>query len=146
MSDPVLPECVRLRTRREFLTAKRAGLRWRGAVVRIEVRRRSASETPASGAHERVRIGFTATRVSVGNAVRRNRARRRLRAATAATPCALFVRGCDYVVLARREILCAPWPALVADLACGLGAVSAQLAIEQEMQRALGTYGGRCAR
>jgi ribonuclease P protein component len=66
-----------------------------------------------------LRVGFTASR-KVGNAVARNRARRRLRAAAAQILPAHAAGGHDYVVIARHETLERPYTELLADLAAGL--------------------------
>lgn len=70
------------------------------------------------------RIGFTASR-RVGNAVERNRARRRLRAAAAQVFPELARPGHDYVVIARRETLARPFPQLLSDMTEALRNVSA---------------------
>ncbi len=60
-----------------------------------------------------MRVGYTVTR-KVGNAVERNRVRRRLKAAVRE---ALERRpGMDYVVIGRRAALTRPWRALLGDL------------------------------
>jgi ribonuclease P protein component len=70
-----------------------------------------------------VRVGFTATK-KVGNAVIRNRARRRLREAARATIPESGMPGCDYVVIARAGTLDRPFPALIADFRQALGALA----------------------
>ena len=61
------------------------------------------------------RLGLTATR-KIGNAVRRNRARRRLRA-LARTELSSHARaGVDYVMIARHGTADREWADLVADL------------------------------
>ncbi len=70
-------------------------------------------------AGDAVRVGFTASR-KVGNAVARNRARRRLRAAAATVLSAHGASGHDYVVIARAGTLTRPYEALLDDLAVGL--------------------------
>jgi ribonuclease P protein component len=65
------------------------------------------------------RVGFTASR-KVGNAVARNRARRRLRAASAEVLPAHAQAGHDYVVIARAGTLTRQYQALVGDLEEGL--------------------------
>lgn len=62
-----------------------------------------------------VRIGFTVSR-KVGNAVERNRVRRRLRHALRSAPRSLFQRGHDYVLIGRRGALSEPFGRIVADL------------------------------
>jgi len=64
-------------------------------------------------------VGFTASR-KVGNAVRRNRAKRRLRAAAAAMIPAHGRPGTDYVLIARAGTADRPYGALLADLAAAL--------------------------
>ena len=66
-----------------------------------------------------VRVGFTASR-KVGNAVARNRARRRLRAVAAQVLPAHAAIGHDYVVIARLETLERPFDELLGDLTAGL--------------------------
>ena len=61
-------------------------------------------------------IGFTASR-RIGRAVARNRARRRLRAATRALLPGAAKPGYDYVIVARPAILTCPFEALLTDLA-----------------------------
>lgn len=61
------------------------------------------------------RIGFTVTK-KVGNAVLRNRVRRRLRAAVRALDDGLFEPGKDYVVVGRRETASIVFSTLCADL------------------------------
>ena len=68
-------------------------------------------ESPDAGA----RIGFTTTR-ALGNAVVRNRIRRRLRAAAAAISPIAWDRGHDYVVVARSDALRREFAALLEDL------------------------------
>ena len=66
------------------------------------------------------RLGLTASK-KTGNAVRRNRARRRLRA-LARTELAKRARpGIDYVIIARKGTAERPWDDLVADLHKSLG-------------------------
>ena len=64
-------------------------------------------------------VGFTASR-KVGNAVRRNRAKRRLRAAAAAIIPTKGMPGTDYVLIARAGTVDRPYAALLADLAAAL--------------------------
>jgi ribonuclease P protein component len=66
-----------------------------------------------------VGVGFTASR-KVGNAVRRNRAKRRLRVAAAAIIPAHGRPGTDYVLIARAETADRPYAALLVDLAVAL--------------------------
>lgn len=65
------------------------------------------------------RVGFTVSR-KVGNAVARNRARRRLRAAADQVMPAHAAGGEDYVLIGRAGTLTRPFVDLVADLEAGL--------------------------
>jgi ribonuclease P protein component len=66
-----------------------------------------------------VRLGFTATR-KVGNAVIRNRAKRRLREAARAAVPLLAVPGSDYVFVARMGTADRPWDRLLDDVKSAL--------------------------
>ena len=109
MSDPFKIE--RMTSRPQFLAAAKGVSEARGAVVVQRLDRRDGVDT--------VRLGFTATR-KVGNAVIRNRAKRRLReAARAATPL-LAVPGSDYVFVARMGTVDRPWDRLLDDVKSAL--------------------------
>jgi len=66
-----------------------------------------------------VRVGFTASR-KVGNAVVRNRAKRRLRAAAARILSGEGRPGTDYVLIARATTAERPFAALLQDLEAAL--------------------------
>ncbi len=66
------------------------------------------------------RLGLTASR-KVGNAVRRNRARRRLRALARNELAALARAGTDYVMIARHGTADRDWSDLVTDLGKAVG-------------------------
>jgi ribonuclease P protein component len=100
----------RLKTRQSFLDARKGRKAARPLVV-IEARRRDDNEA--------VRAGFTATK-RIGNAVARNRAKRRLRAAAEALLGDLAAPGCDYVFIARQATGEAPWERLLDDVRSAL--------------------------
>ncbi|MGI9465158.1 MAG: ribonuclease P protein component, partial [Aestuariivirgaceae bacterium] len=75
----------RLRRRRDFLKAANAPV-WKTRSVIVQARQRGDQEPP--------RIGFTVTK-KLGNAVTRNRIRRRLREAVRLTPQQRFAPGSD---------------------------------------------------
>lgn len=109
MSDPVKIE--RLTSRPQFLAAAKGVSEARGAVVVQRLERGDGSAT--------VRLGFTATR-KVGNAVIRNRAKRRLREAARAAVPLLAVPGSDYVFVARMGTADRPWDRLLDDVKSAL--------------------------
>ena len=85
----------RLKVRADFLAAAKAPYQARGAVV-VQARRREDSHDNQG----QIRVGFTATR-KIGNAVARNRAKRRLREAAEALLPLHALPGHDYVFIAR---------------------------------------------
>ena len=97
---------ARMRTRAEFLAARR-GRRLNGPFFFVEALDRKDGG-PA-------RIGLTVTR-KVGNAVERNRIRRRLREAIRTGCGADMPDGFDYVIVARRDLLDVPFVALKDEL------------------------------
>jgi len=66
------------------------------------------------------RLGLTASK-KTGNAVRRNRARRRLRALARTELAGRARAGTDYVIIARHTTADRPWRDLVSDLDKALG-------------------------
>ncbi|MBB6252415.1 ribonuclease P protein component [Nitrospirillum iridis] len=66
-----------------------------------------------------MRVGFTASK-KVGNAVKRNRARRRLRAAVRAVLAVHGKPNNDFVVIARGETVTRRYADLLADLTLAL--------------------------
>jgi ribonuclease P protein component len=102
---------VTLKTRADFLrvAAGRRQAVTAGLVVQ------AASRPHELGSGTPVRVGFTASR-KVGNAVARNRAKRRLRGAAAAILPRAGEPGTDYVLIARASTADRPYATLVADL------------------------------
>lgn len=104
----------RLTQRKEFLAAAEHGRRFRSSAFTAQIRDALPEEV-----REGLRLGLTASR-KTGNAVKRNRIRRRLRAAAEAALAGQVDRPCDVVIVARPETLTAPFAALVADLAVAI--------------------------
>jgi ribonuclease P protein component len=110
-----------LRKRADFLRAARGIRRVEGAVT-LET-----CATPAADALAgRLRIGFTASK-KIGNAVARNRAKRRLRAAASQVLPLLGREGHDYVLVARGTCVARPFPALLSDITTALKAAHKKL-------------------
>ena len=101
----------RLTIRRQFLHVAQ-GQKAAGRFALLQAR--SASE-PRCLERGMTRYGLTASK-KVGNAVARNRARRRLRAAMLHLLPLHGQPGYDYVAVARTATVTADWPALLDDL------------------------------
>ena len=114
----------RLKRRAEFLQVAAANRKWVAPGLILQVRRQSPSEPssdkPALAAPPApVRVGFTASR-KVGNAVKRNRARRRLRAVAEDVLDRHAEPGNDFVLIARPATVDRDFQALTGDLIAGL--------------------------
>ena len=97
----------RLKSRPQFL-AVREGEKRRGGFFLIEVLDRKLADAEP-------RVGFTVTKKH-GNAVERNRMRRRLKEAVRLHAGFAMQPGHDYVVVARRDVLTAPFEKLASEL------------------------------
>jgi ribonuclease P protein component len=103
----------RLRRRTDFRAAA-AGLRASVGAFVMQARRR-AEDGP-------VRIGFTVSR-QVGNAVERNRVRRRLREMVRLSRGGGMQDGHDYVLIGRRTALAAPFGQMRQELDAALSRI-----------------------
>ncbi len=99
---------MRLKKRQDFLHAAQHGRKWitKSFVIQIV-------DSPSL---EISQIGFTASKKQVGNAVERNRAKRRLRSLVDHHKTLISKQPPHKIVLiARKEILTIPFDALVKD-------------------------------
>jgi ribonuclease P protein component len=106
-----------LKKRAEFLRAQR-GIRRVTPGLTLEI-------CPCPDG-ESVRVGFTASR-KVGNAVVRNRAKRRLREAARLVLAGAGRPGIDYVLVARLDTATRPFESLKSDLAQAVAAAHLKL-------------------
>jgi ribonuclease P protein component len=104
----------RIRHRADFLAAA-TGAKIHVAGFVLQMRERSDRHPP--------RFGFTVSK-KVGNAVERNRVRRRLREIVRRLPSGRLRPGCDYVLIGRRAAMALPFDRLVQDFAGALGRLS----------------------
>ncbi len=104
---PIAMRLARLTQRKDFLAAAEHGRRFRSSAFTAQVLDKPEQEV--------LRLGLTASR-KTGNAVVRNRIRRRLRAAAALALAEQTGKPCDLVIVARPETVQADFTAMVADL------------------------------
>jgi ribonuclease P protein component len=95
----------RLRQRADFLAAA-TGIKVPAAAFVLQARKRT-DDRP-------VRLGFTVSK-KVGNAVERNRVRRRLREIVRLAGTTDMQRGYDYVLVGRRAALKVPYARIAQD-------------------------------
>ncbi len=102
---------TRLKVRADFVAASRAAWQARPGVV-VQARHRDDDD-------ENLRAGFTATK-KIGNAVTRNRAKRRLREAARQLLPEHGRPGHDYVFVARAATPTLAWQGLLDDVKAAL--------------------------
>jgi ribonuclease P protein component len=103
---PSGPQPGRLLKRAEFLAVRR-GEKRRGRLFLVEVLDRADDKAP--------RVGYTVTK-KVGNAVVRNRVRRRLKEAVRTHAAHDMQPGNDYVIVGREDVLGATFDQLRVEL------------------------------
>lgn len=95
---PAVSVCLETLTKRsDFIRASKA--RWKGAKgLTLQARKRGEEEVP-----DVIRVGYTCSK-KVGNAVARNRAKRRLREVARLVLTRLGKPGWDYVLIGRKDV------------------------------------------
>jgi ribonuclease P protein component len=102
-----------LKASSDFQRIAREGRKWSGSAFTMQVLKKDAGAP--------FRVGFTVSR-RVGNAVVRNRAKRRLREMVRLQLKAAPPKGCDLVLIARTAAATLDFAALCADFSRGLEA------------------------
>jgi len=105
---------ARLTRRADFLACSRAPWRAKPSVV-VQLRERGDTADILGGP----RLGFTASK-KVGNAVARNRSKRRLREAAREVLYPVAKPGFDYVLIARPQTVSVDYTRLLDDLQAAL--------------------------
>lgn len=143
MDEQKSVQIERLKNRREFLAVKK-GSRWHGRAFVLQSRLRdeipNASQRPPV-----VRYGITVTK-KIGNAVVRNRVRRRLREAVRLVGPGHSATGCDYVLLARQEVLDIGFQQLVGELTNSLAQVKRKILVKSSQKQPISDQSDRPAR
>lgn len=117
------PSLTRLKRRADFLRVAGVRRKWvtPGVMLQVANAQKGAQQPGPDGTTTQtgIQIGFTASR-KVGNAVVRNRARRRLKAVVDEVMPLYAKPGLDYVLIARRDTATRPYALLVEDLKLAL--------------------------
>jgi ribonuclease P protein component len=114
-SHPNVAPMERLKRRTDFRAAA-TGARAPAKAFVLQARKRNDIGQNHDGKDQAaVRLGFTVSK-QVGNAVVRNRVRRRLKEVVRLTPAAPLCPGHDYVLIGRRTALQRPFGDLMRDL------------------------------
>ncbi len=100
-----------IKKRRDFLSAAAKGKKFVAATFILQMQRRDE----AHPAGPEARFGFTVTK-KMGNAVIRNRIKRRLRAALRQVAAKHAQAGHDYVLISRHKALDCVFPDLLRDM------------------------------
>ncbi len=115
MSDVAPRKVHRLTKRPQFLAAAKGRVQAKGSVM---------IQMIAGPADNGLRVGFTATK-KLGNAVVRNRCKRRMREAARALLPLHGVPGHDYVFVARQSLAERSWERLLDDVKSALVSLAA---------------------
>lgn len=128
----------RLRQRREFLFVQHKGVRqvMPHFILQAAIPSGRPGSSPAASSARYIRTGLTASK-KVGNAVMRNRAKRRMRVLMAQLGQMPTPYRADYVLVARHSLTSADWPTLCAEFTTAAERVNRKLLAADDQERAL---------
>jgi len=106
-----VPKITTLKKRADFLLAAKSGFRFVKPAIIVQSRIRLITDISPSP----IRVGFTVTK-KLGNAIIRNRAKRRMREASAKITPEFGLDGCDYVLIGREQAYKGSFINLLRDL------------------------------
>ncbi len=104
---------TRIKRRPEFLRVASSGKKWAAPGLVLQIRQNRKISTLAD--NDTSRVGFTVSK-KVGNSVKRNRAKRRLRALSNEIMPEYAKPGFDYVLIGRHSTIKRPFEMLKQDL------------------------------
>ncbi|MDX8350732.1 ribonuclease P protein component [Cognatiyoonia sp. IB215182] len=107
---PAVSVCLQVLKKRADFVRTSHGRRFGTPGIHLQARKRAEGEAPG------IRVGFTCSK-KVGNAVARNRAKRRLREVARLVLPSHGREGWDYVLVGRKDVTASlPFDTLIADL------------------------------
>ncbi|CAJ0870816.1 hypothetical protein AMST5_02265 [freshwater sediment metagenome] len=128
---------ARLRRRQDFVRASKTGARFSARLFTVQMAGQGGAEISESQAGDSLadaRFGFTVTK-KVAGAVGRNRIRRRLKEALRVSGGLGARAGRDYVFVARRAALDAPFAEIVTQMSEGFARLDENHAANQRRKR-----------
>jgi ribonuclease P protein component len=125
----------RLKRRTDFRALAQAGARAPAKAFVLQALRREDAAQDANLDSGPVRVGFTVSK-QVGNAVKRNRVRRRLREMVRLKPETAFAPGHDYALIGRQAALALPFGDMVRELDGALRRIAAGAGNKPPLNRA----------
>ena len=107
------PSIKRLKNRGDFLRVAKLGRKWVTQSMVVQARRRGEDTLLKAGSN--ISVGFTVTK-TVGNAVVRNRIKRRLKAVVSQLLPEIAQNRQEIVIIGRKGSLTAPFLSILEDL------------------------------